>query len=315
MQERVDALEDVLRGIRLERATPYVLELRGPWGFEVPARPGMIACYFVIEGRCLADVGPKSAGWLGPGDAAMILGVDYRFRSAEGVPTAPLCTFEPETGLKRHYEVEGEGPLTRLVVVALRADRELTNPLLLALPSWLRVEGEQGRPAPRLEATLAMLQEELASEVPGGAVVMGRLGEILLVQLLRSYLLNRPCGKGTDDLRGYLRGMADERLSRALRAMHNDSRHPWTVAELGVTAAMSRTAFAVLFSELVGVSPLVYLRRLRLHHASALLRDGDDGLAAIADAVGYTSEAAFGRAFKRELGESPAAWRRQARSS
>lgn len=311
----MDILKDVLDGIRLERATPYAMDLHAPWAFEVPAYRGFVACYFLLQGQCFAEVetNEHSGMWLDTGDAWVLLsGAPYTLRSEPGLKTVPLCTMEPTTGEKRHVTFTGSGSHTRLVVVALRVDRELTNPLFLSLPGWLHLSAHDRVSLAEMTETVALLQREFASDAAGNTIILDRLGEILLVQVIRAFLANAYHETGCGEKRGCLRGMADPQLGAAMREMHRAPEFPWTVAALGKKAAMSRTAFAVRFTGLVGISPYTYLRRLRMHKACGLLSEKAGlSIAAIAGILGYASEAAFSRAFKRELSMPPAAWRRQ----
>ena len=156
-----------------------------------------------------------------------------------------------------------------------------------------------------LESSLRFATEEAASAHAGRATVLAKLSELLFVEAVRRYVETMP-----DDRRGWLAGLRDRFVARALTLMHGQPAHPWTVEELAHRVGMSRSALAQRFTDLLGVPPMQYLAEWRLQLAAQQLRLCDRTLASVAEDVGYESEAAFNRAFKREFGVPPATWRR-----
>ena len=148
--------------------------------------------------------------------------------------------------------------------------------------------------------------ENLASGDPGAATVMAKMSELMFVETVRYYLARLP-----PEQTGWLAGLRDQAIGRALSMLHARVNHPWTADELAAAVAMSRSAFAERFTQMIGVPPMRYLTNWRMQLAAGKLRDARMSIAQIAFDVGYESEAAFSRAFRREMGQAPAAWRKQ----
>jgi AraC-like DNA-binding protein len=180
------------------------------------------------------------------------------------------------------------------------------HPVLSMLPPFVHIPGDDGRASPQFEATLELLAREAALPRPGSAAVIARASDILFVQLIRAYL-EQP---GTSQQEGWLRGLKEPAIARALAAMHQSPERDWSVETLAAEAGMSRSAFCARFSELVGESPHRYLTRWRMHCAAVLLRGQGLGLKEVAERVGFGDEVAFSKAFKRHVGMPPAAYRR-----
>ena len=198
----------------------------------------------------------------------------------------------------------GGGDTTRLICGFLASDSVLSNPLLAALPRLFRI-GMRGTDAAWLETSMRFAASEAALARAGGATVLGKLSELLFIEAVRRYTETLPANE-----RGWLAGLRDRFVGRALSLMHARPAHPWTVDALGRQVGLSRSALAQRFTALLGQPPMQYLARWRLQLAARQLRGGDVPLAVVAEDVGYESEAAFNRAFKREFGVPPAAWRR-----
>ena len=157
-----------------------------------------------------------------------------------------------------------------------------------------------------LEPTLKFIAWEVASGKPGAHTVVSRLADVLFIQIVRGYLANLP-----EDAIGWLGALKDQQIGSALSLIHQNPERDWTVLALAEQVAMSRSAFAARFARLVGEPPLHYLTRWRMQLAARLLADGASKVAAVSEEVGYASEAAFSRTFKRIAGVAPALWRKQ----
>ena len=195
-----------------------------------------------------------------------------------------------------------------LLCGTVRLGPEAQEMLLPLLPPLMHVQGGRSPTAGWLDVTLRMMVDELDSGRPGGEVLVARLADLLLVHVLRSWI--EESSKRT----GWLTALGDPRLGRALGCIHAEPGRAWSVDALAREAGMSRSAFFTVFSDRVGETPAAYLLRWRMALARERLRRGSDGLAQVAEAVGYGSEAAFSRAFKRHVGESPSKWRRRAQA-
>jgi AraC-like DNA-binding protein len=181
--------------------------------------------------------------------------------------------------------------------------------LLSALPRLFKV-GMRGSRASWLESSLRFATEEAASAHAGSTTVLAKLSELVFVEAVRRYVDTMP-----DDQKGWLAGLRDRFVGRALALMHAQPARAWTVEDLADRVGMSRSALAQRFTELLAVPPMQYLAQWRLQLAAQQLRLGDRSLASVAEDVGYQSEAAFNRAFKREFGVPPATWRRNGAGS
>ena len=166
------------------------------------------------------------------------------------------------------------------------------------------IRGNQPEMLP-IQKTLELLASEVDANTPGSEVAIRRLADLLLIQALRAHISASPENKF-----GWLYALSDPHIGAVLNSMHKRIEHPWTVASLASEAGMSRSAFAQRFKELMSESPLEYLTRWRMYRGSDLLRESDRKLADVAQAVGYDSDGAFHKAFKRVLGVAPGEYRR-----
>jgi AraC-like DNA-binding protein len=173
------------------------------------------------------------------------------------------------------------------------------------LPELILIKADQARTL-ALHTTLQLLASEVSERAPGTDVIVNRLADILFIQCVRAHIAS-----GSENCkRGWLRAIFDPRIGAALKAMHEKVENPWTVGTLAAAAGMSRSAFASRFKELLGETPLEYLTNWRMHKATGLLAEDDKKLFEVAKSVGYESDAAFSKAFKRILGMAPREIRR-----
>jgi AraC-like DNA-binding protein len=324
----MDALSDVLRVVRLTGAVYLDGALSSPWSIIVPAdsphcaaylpaSERMISFHLITDGACLAMLphDPGSAVRLTAGDVIVVpQGETHVLASASGLEPelmAPLLATQMQAapGDVMTLAHGGGGTVTRMICGFLSAQDIIRNPLLSALPRLFKV-GMRGSGGAWLESSLRFATEEAVSARAGGAAVLAKLAELLFVEAVRRYVDTMP-----DDRKGWLAGLRDRRVARALTSLHARPAHPWTVEALARQAGMSRSAFAERFVDLLGFPPMQYLAQWRLQLAAQQLRHAERPLGAIAEAVGYESEAAFSRAFKREFGVPPATWRRNAGTS
>jgi AraC-like DNA-binding protein len=321
----MDALSDVLRVVQLTGAVYLDGALSAPWCVNVPADSALCSAYLppservisfhlITEGTCWAML-PHDPGGALQVDAGEVIvvpqGETHLLGSSTGLSPelmAPLLTDQVETrpGEVMTLAHGGGGAVTRMVCGFLTAQEIWRNPLLSALPRLFKV-GMRGSNASWLESSLRFATEEAASAHAGRATVLAKLAELVFVEAVRRYVDTMP-----DDRKGWLAGLRDRFVARALTLMHARPAHPWTVEELASRVGMSRSGLAQRFADLLGVPPMQYLAQWRLQLAAQQLRLGDRSLALVAEDVGYESEAAFNRAFKREFGVPPATWRRNA---
>ena len=318
----VDVLSDVLRAVRLTGAVYFDFEMSSPWVVEAPpareiAGRIMPGAQRVIECHLIA----RGAGWghalgqqpipLGEGDVILFpQGDAHVLASAPGMRSAPDLTVfdQPFTSLPLACQAGGGGPEgARIVCCFLGCDERPFNPLLAALPPVIHLAAADPQAhAGWLGTLLNIAAKESGSRRPGAENVLSRLSELMFVETIRRFLEMLPAAET-----GWLAGLRDPVVGQALAAMHGEPREPWTVERLARLVALSRSVFAERFTGMVGHPPMQYLALWRMQLASRLLADGGQ-VGPVAEAVGYESEAAFSRAFKKAVGQAPATWRRRA---
>ena len=306
-----DPLSDVLRAVRLDGAFFYAVQASEPWSVEavaakeltprvLPGAEHLISYHILTSGRCWGGLTGEPAVELAPGDVIVFPHGDRHVMSSDpklrSVPATPGRF--PET------VTLGDGGEVAATFVCgfLGCDRRPFNPLLSTLPRQLHLPGLSSG---WRQSFARQVVEESQARRAGADSVLTRLAELMFVEVLRRYVETLPPGQ-----RGWLAGLRDDAVGRALGLLHGDPAHPWTLDELAAGVAMSRSAFADRFTTLVGQPPMQYLAQWRMQLAAGRLATGKAKVGAIAEEVGYESEEAFSRAFKRLMGVSPGVWRR-----
>jgi AraC-like DNA-binding protein len=317
----MDALSDVLKSVRLEGAFFLNAEFSAPWC--VHSRFGLASVsdrlaraehvaffHFLVEGSCkvrLADGGnvlDVAAGdlVLFPYDDRHLMGSDLHLAPIDAKSLIGSAAADADMIQLRHG---GGGAATRFVCGFLACSRSVCRPLLDALPRVLRIPVGDGPAAALLRDLLRIGVRETSAAQPGADSMLAKLAEFMFVDAMRRYVGDLP-----PEGKGWLAGVRDTQIGRALALLHGEPGRGWTVDDLAREVAMSRSALAERFTALVGEPPMQYLTRWRLALAADALRSGADAIVRVAERSGYESEAAFSRAFKREFGMPPAAWRR-----
>ena len=314
----MDALSDVLQVLRLSGAVFLTAEFTAPWCVSSSSgRPAVgpaqsehtVFFHWLIAGRCkarLAEGGETFEIGAGdilmmPNDEAHVMGSDLDIK-----PIAAESLVKPAPGGGMlSINSGGGGEKTQFVCGFLACDRRLSRPVLDALPHMLRVPFGEDPTAAWFRSLLRVGAQETSTPRPGSDTVLAKLSELLFVEAIRRYSESMPA-----EQTGWLAGLRDRFVGRALTLMHQKPGHAWTVDALASEAGLSRSALAQRFTELIGQPPMQYLTRWRLTVAAQRLRSDATSLASIAEQIGYDSEAAFNRAFKREFGMPPATWRR-----
>lgn len=305
-----DLLGHVIESTRLRGQLFCQTVARPPWGLAFAARPGA-AFHLVTAGGALVLAGGREYA-LAQGDLVVIPRGDRHAvvdsRRSKQRDLADWLAAHP-VGAPVMRLGGTHGPETRVMCGIYAFDGlGAHHPVLRLLPDVLHVPAARSRGHRHLSETLTLLAQEHEAGERGAAVVVSRLLDVLFVQVVRAWAEDQPVGRA-----GWIGALTDAMLARALGAMHADLRKPWTVASLARAAGTSRATLGRRFVAEVGESPLAYLTRARLHEAAHQLQLFDDGLAEIADRVGYTSEFAFNRSFRRCFGVPPGEYRRQLR--
>ena len=314
----MDALSETLRVVRLVGAIFINARFTAPWCYQSPAadsaapilEPGadrVVIFHLITEGECHVEMPGEPPVRLMAGDAVLFpLGDAHRMGSAPGL--APATGGRLAEVLARRpgqLAYGGGGARTRLVCGYLACDARLAGLLLQGLPPLVRVNVRGSSAGAWLEASVRYALAEARSPRPGGSGVLAKLAEVLFIEVLRLYMNEQAEGRT-----GWLAGVGDRIVGAALNALHKDPAHNWTLEELARTADTSRSVLAERFQLLVGSSPMQYLTQWRMMLAANLLSRSNAPLASIAQDVGYQTDTAFSRAFRREYGAPPAAWRR-----
>lgn len=311
----MDVLSDVLRNVRLSGALLFFAEYRAPWCVACPPShmiapllvPGarrLVIFHIVIDGACLVNRPGEKPMALEAGDAVMMAQGDPHVladeQGREAVPLVELLPMPPWA--KAPYLVHGgDGPLTRVLCGFLHCAEAQLSPFLGSLPPIVRVEGREGV-ASSLLPVQRLLVEEARAERPGYSCVLSRLTETFFVEALRQHMA------GNEESSRALAALKDPVVGAALARLHDEPLRRWSVELLAREVAVSRSLLASRFTALMGCPPMHYLTRWRLLTAARRLHEGNESIAAVGASIGYESEAAFSRAFKRHLGAPPATW-------
>ncbi len=299
-----DILSDILRLIRLKGCVYFVRDFWSPWAMQMEG--GAVAQFHVVlRGQCVVE--SRGRKWVGaPGDVFLFPRGETHTIADEQYRTAvrgqdfmqSLATDDP-------LFAEGEEQ-TQLICGHYEYRTNTGHPLIEELPAVIHIKSFESYSPETINSVLPALIRELKNDRPGAAVVVEKLAEVLLVQVLRAHYEQ---GKRAE---GFLAAMFDKRLTRALRMIHSNYREGLTLDDLAAAAGMSRSAFALQFKSTMGVAPIAYLANWRMCQANDILQLGDLTLSQVADRVGYHSDVSFSRAFKRQFGINPSAVRQEA---
>ena len=306
--ETTDPLAETLHMLRLTGTLYCRGVLTAPWAIAIPKLEGVMTFLVVTSGACWVELEGGEPRLLQQGSLALLPhGTPHVLSSAPGLEGDPLFDL-PVEKVSQRYEIVthgGGGELTRTMYGVVRFDDVAAQHLLALLPDIIAIDAWDDQTGGWLQSTLLFIANEAASLKPGGETVIMRLSDVVVIQAIRSWLETSP----TADT-GWLKALRDPQIGKALALMHRSPGADWSVESLADRVGMSRSAFAARFSDLVGQAPLKYLTEWRMRVARSRLIDTADALSAISIDLGYQSEAAFGRAFKRVFGEPPGSVRR-----
>jgi len=315
----MDALSDVLREAHLTGGVFLQAQFFAPWCMAARIAPEhcapllgpashLIPYHYVAEGEIQVRVQGEPAFVLKPGDVVLFPRNDLHLMGSDLELPSVLARDimqPPKDGGLFSIHHGGAGARARLVCGFLGCDDAHGNPVISALPAAIRLSIDESGSADWIRSTFEYAAREVAACRPGSETVLAKLSELLFVEAVRRYAETLPEGQS-----GWLAGLRDPHVARALALMHRDRTRSWTVDELGREVGLSRSALAERFTRLIGVAPMHYLANWRMQVAAQELRNRNATLAQVAGKVGYESEAAFSRAFKKAFGTAPAAWRR-----
>lgn len=314
----MDPISDIFRTLQIDALVQSKLEATAPWAVSLVVQPRQVAsdrplahrpgvAYFcmISRGHCWLKVDGESEPFpLTAGDC-FLLAPQISFSISDQIHTTPIsfCDLRAKA-IQNVVHYGGGGAPTTLVWGLLQFNQGSVRPITALLPRLILIRAEQTQ-ATGLHATLQMLASEMALQVPGSDVAANRLAEVLFVQTLRAYIaLDSEQRKS-----GWLSAIFDPQIGGAMKAIHADIRAPWTVESIAEAAGMSRSSFAARFKQLLGETPMQYVTGWRMQKSLELLVRGDAKLAEIGLQVGYETDAAFNKAFKRVIGATPGQYR------
>jgi AraC-like DNA-binding protein len=303
----MDVLSDVLGTARLHGTVYGSLELANPWGLSAGPRDQFIF-HIIARGRAWFEVADSAPIHVSAGDVLLL--APRKPHSLRDALDSKLMPIERAIGerIADPRPPTGDPGVTQIVCGAFTVDDEA---LLSALPAVIHTHELASDAGPWLAQTAKLLAFESCGDLPGGATIASRVCDALFVYVIRSVLAKSDAVVDAS----WLRALVTPKIGDALRLVHGAPSKEWSVAELAQRVGMSRSAFAERFTEVVGQSPMQYVIGWRVRKAASILRGGDAGLAEVAAQVGYQSEVAFAKAFKREMGVAPGAYRKTAQAA
>lgn len=308
----MDVLSDILHSVHLSGTLLGRAEFSAPWG---ASSEGMSAPVFhmILSGHGFITLEGEPPVPIATGDLIMMPhGHTHRLQSDPGAPTVRFTDLMVGSPLHKPEVMRsgGGGAVTSLACGRLTFDQSEMHPLLAQLPPLIHIKEGGSGASEWLKVTSQLISDEIRAERIGSTALMDRLGGVLFIQVIRSYVESL-----SPDQAGWLGALRDPRIGGALELIHGEPEKAWSIHEFAGEVGMSRSAFAGRFKALVGETPMQYLTRWRMHRAAYYLRTEGLNITQVADRVGYESDATFSKAFKRYTGKSPAAYRRSEEDS
>lgn len=303
-----DVLSDILKSIHLGGGVLFRCDMSAPWGMAI-SKSSTAEFHVIVRGSCWLRIeGRKEPIALQGGDV-----VAFLHGGAHGLVDAPEREARPAAEILEGQSVENYGPVTygggglpaSILCGYFEFDRDSLHPLVAALPPFIHLRGTESSELAWLQTSLNFMIQEAMAAKPGAEAIVTRLAGVLFVQMVRAYI------EQSKSPPAMLAAIADRQVGAALALMHKEPARPWTLDSLARGAGMSRSALAARFHQLVGDTPMKYLTLWRIQLARQLLGQSALGTGAIAERVGYQSEAAFSKAFKKAVGSGPGAYRRE----
>ena len=315
----MDAFSEILSGVKLSGAVFFSAEFSAPWGLSAPpskvvaeqvapSAAHVVLYHLLIEGIALVEMEDGQSVALAPGDVVIFPHGDPHHMSSGKTARPPFPNYGITPKIKARdlspLRAGGGGAVSKFVCGYMSCDPHLSRPILNGLPPVFKVNVRTDSAGHWLETSIIHLVDEAVSGRVGSEAMLAKLSEALFVDTLRRYVDGLP-----EQQNGWLAGARDPIVGRSLALLHGRVAHPWTIADLADEVGISRSALVERFSRYLSEPPMAYLTRWRLQLAAESLQKTSRGVADIATDIGYQSEAAFSRAFRREFGQPPGRYR------
>jgi AraC-like DNA-binding protein len=304
---RVDLLSQMLTLVRMRGELVFAAEMTSPWALGL--EPGSAVFHVVSEGNLVVKIGNQAPIHASAGDLLMMPhGEGHVICDRPDTPAvSAIGLLEDQATIDRLVVRHGgDGSLTRIIVGQFRFETQSIPSIMAALPSIIHIRKSDHDTLGWLEGVAQFLLAEAQAPHPGASLMISRLIDVIVIRALRTWIQT-----STIQGNGWIGALSDDRISRALKAIHDEPFRRWAVADLAAAAGMSRSSFAERFAALVGEPPLHYQTRWRLSLAMPMLQQGNQRVSDVARKIGYDSDAAFSRAFKEHFGYAPVEARRQ----
>lgn len=298
-----DTLGETLYSLRLNGLVYANSELRAPWGMAMPAMTGKIMFHVVTQGCCWLRMAGDKVVRLNTGDLALLpKGEGHNISSDPSIEGEPFFNIPVEQISERFELIRygGDGEQTQLTCGVLSFDHAVGQKLISQLPLLILMQSKDGQLPKTLQSMIQLMAEEASTLSAGGETVVAHLADIIVIKAIRYWIEHAP-----ESSQGWLGALKDPKISKALAAMHTQPAYAWTVERLAAKAGMSRSGFSARFTEVIGTSAKQYLTEWRMQLARTKIMQSPVPLIELAETLGYSSEAAFSRAYKRVFGEPP----------
>lgn len=303
-----DPLGEALHFLHMSGTFYTRSELTAPWGLDLPALPDCLMFHVVTAGHCWLVVEGEEPRQLKPGDFALVPhGEGHQLLSELDESAIDLFDI-PREQISERYEIlrhGGGGEVTSLICGAVNFQHHAAQQLVSFLPRMMCIDAWRSPQMEWFQSTLRLMATEASELRPGGETIITRLADILVIQAIRAWMADNPFGQT-----GWLLALQDKKIGNAILAIQRAPAQAWTVESLAEEVAMSRSAFAARFKKMVGESPMQFLAEWRMNVAASWLKEREISVAELASRLGYQSEAAFSRTFKKFVGISPGRVRR-----
>ncbi len=300
----MDALSDVLDSLKLKGVVYQKIRFTAPWGVAI-AQDQYSQFWRLLKGRCYVSIAGEEIIKMNEGDFILVPhGAAHRILGHPDNASVPAAHYVKalQSG---QLLFQGNDEETLLIGGHFEFTSSVLHPFIQSLPKVIKLNSHQNEIRLWLEQSAAFMNEELNTGRAGSRVILGRLAEVVFILIIRAYTEEAEVGQG------FLRAIKDPQISTSLNCMHAAPEKEWTLDQLAVAAGMSRSPYCKKFKMLLGETPLVYLTNWRILRSKEFLLENKENISAIAEKVGYQSEAAFNRLFKSKVGETPASFRRR----